>query len=430
MDWIPENEDGEQVDPAPADTPRPHSHRRILRVFPVLALVLAVGSTGYFIGRANQNTTSAVAKGGTTHPRFPSVGNGNFGNFGDNSEAPTTPSTNAPSSKADAAAAKIATSVDPGLVDITTQLSYQQSSATGTGMIVSSNGLILTNNHVIDGATSISVRDVATGKVYKATVVGYDDSSDVAVLQLKNASGLTAITTNTSAVTKGESVVGIGNAGGAGGTPSYAAGSVLAVSQSITAGDAGNPTGSETLTGMIEFNAGIQAGDSGGALVNAKGQVIGMDTAASSANNGPVFNSDSSTTTQAFAIPISTALAIATSIEHGSSSSTVHIGATAFLGIQADGASSSRYGGIDNAPQGTTSGVTVAGTVAGGPAATSALTSGDVIVSVNGQSVTTITSLDKILQTLKPGNTVSVGYTNTSGAQATLQLALGSGPPQ
>jgi S1-C subfamily serine protease len=430
MDWIPENEDGEQVDPTPANTPRPHSHRRILRLLSALALVLAVGSTGYFIGRANQNTTSAVAKSGTTHPRFPSVGNGNFGNFGDNSNAPTTPSTNAPSSKADAAAAKIATSVDPGLVDITTQLSYQQSTAAGTGLIVSSNGLILTNNHVIDGATSISVRDVATGKVYKATVVGYDDSSDVAVLQLKNASGLTTITTNTSAVTKGESVVGIGNAGGAGGTPSYAAGSVLAVSQSITAGDAGNPTGSETLTGLIEFNADIQAGDSGGALVNAKGQVIGMDTAASSANNGPVFNSDSSTTTQAFAIPISTALAVATSIEHGSSSSTVHIGATAFLGIEADGASSSRFGGIGNAPQGTTSGVTVAGTVAGGPAATSALTAGDVIVSVNGQSVTTITSLDKILQTLKPGNTVSVGYTNTSGAQATLQLALGSGPPQ
>jgi S1-C subfamily serine protease len=395
-----------------------------------LALVLAIGSTGYFLGRANQNSTSAVAKTATTHPQLPSVGNGNFGNFGGLPDGPTTPDGSAASPKADPAAAKIASSVDSGLVDITTKLSYQQNSAAGTGMIVSSNGLILTNNHVIDGATSISVRDVATGKVYQATVVGYDASSDVAVLQLKNASGLTTITTNTSAVTKGESVVGIGNAGGASGTPSYAAGSVLAVSQSITAGDAGNPTGSETLTGMIEFNADIQAGDSGGALVNAKGQVIGMDTAASSANNGPVFNSDSSTTTQAFAIPISTALAIATSIEHGSSSSTVHIGATAFLGIEADGGSSSPFGGVGGAPQGATSGVTVAGTVAGGPAAKSALTAGDVITSANGQSVSTITSLDKILQTLKPGDTVSVDYTNTSGVQATLQLVLGSGPPQ
>jgi S1-C subfamily serine protease len=429
MESITEHEDGTQADTVSPNPPRQHSYGLIVRVLSALALVLAIGTTGYLLGHANHNTTNAVAKSGTSLPQFPSVGNGNFGNFPGFSNGATTPPVSAPSSKADAAAAKIATSVDPGLVDISTQLSYQQSSAAGTGMIVSSSGLILTNNHVIDGATSITVRDVASGKVYQATVVGYDNSSDIAVLQLKNASGLTTITTDTNAATKGESVVGIGNAGGAGGTPSYAAGSVLAVGKSITASDAGNATGSETLTGMIEFNADIQPGDSGGPLVNAKGQVIGMDTAAA-ANNGPVFNADNSTTTQAFAIPISTALAIATSIEHGSSSSTVHIGATAFLGIEADGAASSSFGGIGNAPQGTTSGVTVAGTVAGGPAATSALTAGDVITSVNGQSVTTITSLDEILQTLKPGDKVSVVYTATNGTQATLELALGSGPPQ
>lgn len=315
-------------------------------------------------------------------------------------------------------------------MDITTTLSYQQGSAAGTGMIVSSNGLVLTNNHVIAGATSISVRDVATAKVYQATVVGYDVSSDVAVLQLKNASGLTTITTNIGAATLGESVVGIGNAGGLGGTPSYAAGSVVAVAQSITASNGQNPTNSETLTGMIEVNANIQAGDSGGALVNDKGEVIGMDTAASSGTAGPVFNAASSTTTQAYAIPIGTALAIATSIENGSSSSTLHIGATAFLGIEIDGSSPGPLAGIGNGSPATTKGVTVAGTVAGSAAAKSALSAGDVIISVNGQSTSTITSLDNIIRSLKPGDTVHVDYTNASGSQATLQLELGSGPPQ
>lgn len=430
MEMNTEHEDAGSSEMMTPETPRGSSHPRILLAVSALTLVVAAGSFGFFLGHNNQNSTNAVAKQGSTFPQFPSGGYGGYGNYGGNSNA-TPPPTSAPTSTGGAAAAKIATSVDPGLVDITTQLSYQSSSAAGTGMIVSSTGLVLTNNHVIDGATSISVRDVATGKVYKATVVGYDESSDVAVLQLKNASGLTSITTNTNAVTKGESVVGIGNAGGVGGTPSYAAGSVVAVDKSITAYDDENPTGSEALTGLIEINAGIQPGDSGGALVNASGEVIGMDTAASAANGNPVFNSDSlTTTTQAFAIPISTALAIAKSIENGSSSSTVHIGTTAFFGILVDGTSSGPSAGFGGGSPATTSGVTVAQTVAGTPAAKSALTSGDVITSVNGQFVTTITSLDKLLQALKPGDTVHVGYTNTNGAQATLDLVLGSGPPQ
>lgn len=432
MDLNTEHEDVVQPDPISEVAPQRNTHKRVMLGLSALTLVLAAGLTGFFVGHANQNSTKAVAKVGTALPQFPSGGDGSYGGYtynGGNSNTPATPTGNDPTPQANSAAAKVATSVDPGLVDITTQLSLQQGTAAGTGTIISSKGLILTNNHVIAGATSISVRDVATGKVYSATVVGYDVSSDIAVLQLKNASGLTTIKTNTSTVTKGESVVGIGNAGGTGGTPSYAAGSVLAVNQTISAGDSGNPTGSETLTGMIEMNANIQAGDSGGALVDSKGQVIGMDTAASASNN-PVFNSANTTTTQAFAIPIGTALSIAKSIENGNSSSTVHVGATAYLGIEVNPSSGSPFAGLGNGQQGTTSGVTIAQTVPGTPAANSALTAGDVIVSVNGQVVTTITSLDTILGTLKPGDTVHVGYTTASGTQATLDLVLGSGPSQ
>src|SRR5665213_2553836 len=365
MDFDTEYEEAGQSEPVSPEVPKAPLRKRVLLASSALTLVIAAGLTGFFIGHANQNTTNAVAKVGTTPPPFPTGGFGGYGNSGGFPNTPATPAGNMPAPAVNSAAGKIAASVDPGLVDITTQLSLGQGTAAGTGMIISSNGLILTNNHVIAGATSISVRDVATGKVYKATVVGYDVTSDIAVLQLKNASSLTTIKTNTSAVTKGESVVGIGNAGGAGGTPSYAAGSVLAVSKTITAYGVENATGSETLKGLIEISANIQAGDSGGALVNSKGKVIGMDTAASSTNQSPIVNSADTTTTQAFAIPIKTALSIAKKIENGDSSSTVHIGATAFLGIEVQATSSSPFGGSGNQPPTTTSGLTIAGTIPG-----------------------------------------------------------------
>ena len=83
----------------------------------------------------------------------------------------------------------MAKQVDPGLVDINTGISYQNATAAGTGMVLTAKGLVLTNNHVIEGATSISATDIATGKTYKATVVGYDVGKDIAVLKLQDASG-------------------------------------------------------------------------------------------------------------------------------------------------------------------------------------------------------------------------------------------------
>ena len=178
----------------------------------------------------------------------------------------------------------------------------------------------------------ISVTDVGNGKTYTASVVGYDRTKDIAVLQLHNASGLTtANLANSSTASVGEDVVGVGNAGGTGGTPSAAGGTVTALNQSITASDEGDGT-SEQLSGLIETNADIQPGDSGGALVNTSGQVLGIDTAASA---GFSFQSnDQSSGTQGFAIPIDTALTIARQIVAGNSSSTVHIGTTAFLGVE------------------------------------------------------------------------------------------------
>src|SRR6516164_2818566 len=185
-------------------------------------------------------------------------------------------------SKTQLSTAEIARRVSPGLVDVTSTLGYAGATAKGTGIVLTSNGEILTNNHVINGATSVTVTDVGNGKTYKATVVGYDESHDIAVLQASGASGLTTATTGDSSTVKvGDKVVALGNAGGVGGAPSVAAGSVTALNQSITASDESSGT-SEQLTGLLQTNADIQAGDSGGSLVNGYGQVIGVDTAASS----------------------------------------------------------------------------------------------------------------------------------------------------
>ncbi len=211
--------------------------------------------------------------------------------------------------------AAIAHNVDPGLVDINTDLSYEQEQAAGTGMVLTSNGEVLTNNHVIEGATKISVTDIGNGKTYDADVVGYDRTHDIAVLQLQGASGLQTVNTgDSSSVSVGQGVVGIGNAGGAGGTPSYAGGTVTALNQSITASDEGSGAESEQLTGLIETNANIQPGDSGGPLVDTNGDVLGMDTAASSNFQ---FSQGSSSSAQGFSIPINEALSIAKQIERG-----------------------------------------------------------------------------------------------------------------
>src|SRR6202046_3662157 len=169
---------------------------------------------------------------------------------------------------------QIATKVDPGLVDVVSTLGYQNGEAAGTGMVLTSTGEVLTNNHVIDGATAVKVRDVGNGRTYTAKVVGYDKTHDVAVLQMVNASGLTTVSLSSSGVQSGQKVVALGNALGKGGTPSVATGKVTATGRTITASDedAGN---AEQLHGLIPTNAGIQHGASGGPLVNTHGDIVG-----------------------------------------------------------------------------------------------------------------------------------------------------------
>jgi S1-C subfamily serine protease len=313
---------------------------------------------------------------------------------------------------------QIATQTDPGLVDINTTLGFQQARAAGTGMVLTSSGVVLTNNHVINGATSITARDIGNGRTYQAKVVGYDHSRDIAVLQLQGASGLQTVTLgNSTSASPGQKVVALGNALGKGGTPAVATGHIASLGASITASDEGAGT-SEQLTGLIHHNAGIQPGDSGGPLVNTAGQVIGINTAASS--HGTQVQRQQ---TQAFAIPINQAKAIAGQIEAGTSSTTVHIGPTGLLGVQILSADNAAANGIQAG-----AGAAVAAVVSGTPAAGAGLTQGDVIVSVDGQSVSSPEQLQSALGQHHPGDSVTIGWQDQTGQTQSASVVLANGP--
>ncbi|HJQ42443.1 MAG TPA: trypsin-like peptidase domain-containing protein, partial [Jatrophihabitantaceae bacterium] len=267
-----------------------------------------------------------------------------------------------------------------GVVTIVSVLKYESAESAGTGMILTPTGEILTNNHVVRGATQITVTVASTGREYRADVVGTDPSDDVAVLQLRKASGLqTANIGDSSDVSSGDDIVGVGNAGGTG-TLRASAGTVTALNQSITARDETGQN-AEKLTGLIKVHAAIVSGDSGGPLYDSSGEIIGMDTAAS--------------TTQlvdhtAYAIPINSAIAIADKIESGVETNKIHIGLPAFLGVSVHSANGR--------------GALVQGLLPGGPAADAGIAPGSVVTAVDGKKVTSPDSLKALLQAYNPGD--------------------------
>jgi S1-C subfamily serine protease len=216
----------------------------------------------------------------------------------------TEPSAKPKAALSAAAVKKVATAaadlVSPALVDILANTATNP--AAGTGIVLTATGEVLTNYHVISGATRITATDIGTGRSYPATVIGYDAADDIAVLRLTGATGLPTATLATEAATVGQTVIGVGNAEGRGGAPAWAAGAVTNLSRSVVSTDERRKS-SRTLTGMLQSTAPIVPGYSGGALVNTAGEVVGVDTCGS-------FPTPGTPATDAYAIPITTAMRV------------------------------------------------------------------------------------------------------------------------
>ncbi len=413
---------GPYAGPATAVAERPRHTALWAGLAAAMALVIGLG--GFGIGRAIGDVghdggigTTRIDRGisddnGQLPPGFNtspySEGNG----AGPNGFGPSATGAGAPSN-VDAIAAK----VSPAVVNIETTFGYQRAAGAGTGIVLTSDGLVVTNNHVIDGATSIKVTDVGNGETYTATVLGYSASNDIAVLRLTNASGLaTASLGDSSSLSVGDGVVALGNAGGKGGMPTPAGGAITALDRTITAGNELEGT-SEQLSGLIQVNAAIRSGDSGGALADSNGQVIGINVAAS-ANNG------SSATAQGYAIPINAAIAIVDQITSGQSSSTVHVGETAFLGVTIASGQPGRLGsGLG------VSGATIAGVVSGGAADHAGLVAGDTVTAVDGTRITSGSDLSALIATKSPGDRITLRWLDASGTSHTKTVTLKAGPP-
>jgi S1-C subfamily serine protease len=304
--------------------------------------------------------------------------------------------------------ARVERELTPGLVDLRANLQYSHEVSVNTGIIVSADGLVLTSNNDIDGATSVKATLVGSGRTYTARVLGYDATQDVALLKLEGAAHLPAVTLgNSSQVTIGMPVLALGNAQGQGGvTP--AAGVITALDRSIYSGLGDQGLAPQNLRGLQQTSAHVGPGDDGGPLADSDGRVIGMITTANSPSG--------QLSTTGFAIPINTAMAIAREISHGQASSTVYLGEPGFLGVQVKTSTS-------RAP----SGALIADVITGTPASRAGLAAGDVITGVNGLPVTTPASLTTLLQRYHSGDVVSVRWTALHGAARTTKITLGNG---
>jgi S1-C subfamily serine protease len=378
--------------PPPPPAPTVHSDSLWNRIAAFLVLVAVIAAAagagiGWSLARAVNSHQAAQS---TTQPLTPIT--------------QVTPGTG--SSSGAATAASIAARVRPAIVDINTTLGNGQ--AAGTGMIISPTGEILTNNHVVTGSTSITVTVQGQSEDYTAHVVGVNVAEDVAVIQIdQSISGLPTVTfANSSSVQVGDSVVAIGNALGRGGAPATS-GHVTALDQTITASE--GRADAETLSGMIQSDATIYEGDSGGALVNASGQVIGMITA------GEAQGFRSAASDVGYAVSANTAVTQANRILAHEQASDLTYGKVGYLGVSVQ----------DSA----TSGALVVGVQSDSPAASAGITAGSVITGIGGTAVTSSATLGTAIKAHRPGDTVSVRWTTQGGTTRTANVTLGGVNP-
>lgn len=419
----------------PVAAPVPRGRRTMRRVAAGVALTLVLAG-GAYTATALRSTTVTQTDAATSTDTSTSTDDGVTD--GTTGTLPTRPDKGADGSLDDqgtlgtttTSATAATTEQQVGMVTIDTVLGYQGGEAAGTGIILSADGLVLTNNHVIEGSTEITVTVESTGATYTAEVLGTDATADVALIRLTDASGLTPATMDDDGdPAVGDAVVAVGNANGTGDL-SAAAGTVTALDQTITTQSSSGSSG-ETLNGLIEVAADVVSGDSGGAVIDSEGEVVGLTTAASSG----------SADITGYAIDIDTALAVVAQIEQGTDTDTITLGYPAFLGVELAITSTDPFGGsgsgfgrpgdsssTDGSTLGGVTGALVGGVIDGTPAAGSGLVAGDTLTAVDGTAVTSGTELQAALAAHAPGDTVTLSWTSSDGSTHSAAVTLIAGP--
>ncbi len=380
--------------PPPATPPSDSVWNRVAAFLVLIAVVAAAGGAGigWSLARVVTGNHPVAQATPSTLPESPIT--------------QVTPSPNT-SNNGTSGTEAIANKVRPAIVDINTTLGNGQ--AAGTGMIVSSTGEILTNNHVVAGSSSISVSIAGRSRSYSAHVVGVNVSQDVAVIQIDaSISSLPTVTfADSSTLQVGDSVVAVGNALGRGGVPPATEGNVTALNQTITASE--GRSSAETLSGMIQSDAPIYEGDSGGALVNTSGQVVGMITA------GQAQGFRSAASDVGYSVSSNTAVREVNRIRAHEQAADLTYGQVGYLGVSVQDA--------------TGSGALVVGVQSGSPAASAGLTTGSVITKIGGTTVTSSDSLGTAIRSHRPGDRVSVSWTTQAGTSRSATVTLGGVNP-
>jgi S1-C subfamily serine protease len=405
--------------------PRPGSRSRTLVPLLVAVLGLALGAGGlallhpFAAGRTPAKVTGAAA---TRHGGL---------------ESPHPLSTEA-----------IYARIEPSVVDVTSTLRYDNETASGTGFVIDSRAaLVITNNHVIRDATSVTVTIPSTSMTYDAHIIGVDVTADVAVLQI-SAPGLAAAPIGDSATAgTGTSVISFGNQAGAGGSPAISSGVINGTGRTIQASDSASGF-TETLRNMLQTTARIEPGDSGGPLADAAGAVIGVDTAAGTG-----------AAATGYAVPINTAMSAERQIRAGSPASGIVLGVAGFLGVVlpagsansvsaqekrehirgTDGVGSPPPPGcaptkaevvVPSAVAPVRSGALVVGVLCGTTAAGAGLVAGDVITAANGQPVSSPAALTGVVSGSPPGTLISVTWVTPAGKHRRADIRLDTAPAE